>query len=149
MDYPSRLAPFFEHFPHEQIKVMFFDDLERDATVFYNEICIFLGVDPKCRPSVLDTIVNPARAPRFRPVTQLVYAGGGVARAMGLGNTVERLKRAAALDRLMYRSPAQADSPLLNAEAAKAGQMARQQLAALEDLLKRPLPPAWRQTPEP
>ncbi len=43
------LAPFFEHFARDRIKVVLYDDLERDSAALYAGLLDFLGVDREFR----------------------------------------------------------------------------------------------------
>lgn len=49
--YYAQVKDYIEHFP--QVKVCFYDDLERDPAGLLREICSFLGVDPDLAPAEL------------------------------------------------------------------------------------------------
>lgn len=144
MDFVGRLQPFYELFPAEQIKVLFFDDLVDDAPGFFREICTFIGISPDFEPSILRQIVNPARPPRVTVLTHAVFHMGRVVRALGLGGFVERVKRWSWLEALLYAPPSSAIDPAIREAAEKARRDARPTLEALERLIGRPVPPAWR-----
>lgn len=145
MDYVGCLKPFFDAFPPEQVKVLFFDELVADPAHFYRELCVFLGLDPAFRPSVLRKIVNRARSPRFAAVTKAIYALGGAFRRFGLGGLVERVKRVGVIDAMLYDED-RANTSLDIAEAAwRERQLARGHLETLERLIGRSVPSSWRQ----
>lgn len=77
--YYKWLSPWYEHFPVEQIKVVLFEDIKKDAVQVMQELYQFLGVDAGFRPDVSrhhqigglpksqakQTIVNYLRRYRF------------------------------------------------------------------------------------
>lgn len=154
IDYPGRLAPFYDAFPAGQVRVVFQEDLKADASAFLREVLDFLGVDPDVRPAVLDEVVNPARTPRYPALTRTVYAVGGALRGLGLGGMVERAKRAPVLNRALYAADAAPAGADAGAEAdieravaqVRAGMAPR--LAALEAMIGRPVPAVWRSAAE-
>lgn len=50
--YHKLLIPWYEHFPREQIKVVLFEDIKRDAVQVMQELYDFLGVDASFAPDV-------------------------------------------------------------------------------------------------
>ena len=49
-DYALQLGRYFEHFPREQVLLLFYEDLERDPGALCREVFEFLGVDPSFDP---------------------------------------------------------------------------------------------------
>lgn len=47
-----------EYFPKEQIKILFFDDLNDNPKKFFQEVCEFCEIDSSFTPSVLEKKVN-------------------------------------------------------------------------------------------
>ena len=72
--YHAWLSNWYERFPAERIKVILFDDLQRDALATFGELCRFLGIDDAFRPDL--TVRNR----------------GGAMKNQGLGRLFERVK---------------------------------------------------------
>jgi len=72
--YYAWLSNWYALFPAERIKVILFDDLQRDALAVFGELCRFLGIDDTFRPDL--TVRNR----------------GGALKNQGLGRFYERLK---------------------------------------------------------
>lgn len=72
--YASQLRPYFETFPNEQIKVLFFDDFKKDSTQFLKDLFNFLGV----QQIPIDTSVklNQAGKPRLGKLNFLLTQTG-------------------------------------------------------------------------
>jgi hypothetical protein len=145
VDQLSRLQAFYELFPRERIKVVLFDDLVANPNAFYDEICGFLGLSNEYRPACLSSVVNMARPPRYPLLTRAIYRTGDVVRNAGFGDLVERAKRSPTLDTLLYMPSASPSDPEIVREAEKIRKAARPNLDRLEDLIGRPVPPAWRE----
>ncbi len=67
--YLPQLQRLVEHYPREQLLVLFFEDLVADPARIVAETFSFLGVDPAFRPGNLGKVYNRAatvRAPGFR-----------------------------------------------------------------------------------
>ncbi|MEO0793964.1 MAG: sulfotransferase domain-containing protein [Verrucomicrobiota bacterium] len=60
--YSLHIEKYLSFFPRDQIKVLFFDDLESDPLKFYQEACLFAGIDSSQTPSVMNKKVNKAGA---------------------------------------------------------------------------------------
>ena len=70
----EQLERYLAQFPREQVKVVVFDDFERDAEGVYRDVLRFLGLDPAPRPPSFER-VNQNREPRSRLVTNLLRGG--------------------------------------------------------------------------
>jgi len=80
--YAQQLSRFFEAFPKEQIKVLFFDDLKNDSQSFFTDLFEFLGI-----PSIaIDTSVklNQAGKPRLGKLNFLLTQLGVVSFLKGI-----------------------------------------------------------------
>ncbi|MEB3358257.1 MAG: sulfotransferase [Synechococcales bacterium] len=44
--YYKLLLPYFERFPRQQIRVLFFDDFVKDQQAFFDQLCAFLDIPP-------------------------------------------------------------------------------------------------------
>lgn len=58
------LQPYLRLFPENQIKVMIFDDLEKDPHAYVQEVFRFLEVDHEFVPSIVDSKVNMGIKPK-------------------------------------------------------------------------------------
>jgi hypothetical protein len=145
LDYPDRVSPFFEVFPREQVKVVFFDDLQDAPKKFLQDILAFLEVSPDFHPAVLQRVVNPARRARFPGLTQFAYSAGGVLRRIGFGPLVENVKQQPLVERVLY-SPLPSDPfPEMGSALDEIRHAAQPRLDALESIIGRPVPARWRQ----
>ncbi|MCA0909396.1 sulfotransferase family protein [Qipengyuania gaetbuli] len=143
MNYAEGLAPFFEAFPREQIKVLFFEDFKADPAQFYRHICTHIGVSHEWVPQSLTEVVNPARAPRFALFTETVYKVGVVTRALGLGGLVEAAKRWKLLEALLY-APSKSVDIGQHEVARSERERAAGWLNKLEQLIDTRVPVRWR-----
>jgi hypothetical protein len=78
--YDEHLSRYRAHFRDEQIKVVLFDDIQRDAGAAYADICAFLGLSPV---PVSTTARNPALSRSLGRARRLRHSG--------LGNIVSSL----------------------------------------------------------
>lgn len=62
--YYAQVKRYFDLFPKEQIKVMFYDDYKRDPKKAMRDLFTFLGVDPAFEPDMSQRY-NEAGMPRF------------------------------------------------------------------------------------
>ena len=144
LDFVGQLKPFYDAFPSEQIKIVFFEDLQSDPRRFYNDICDHIGVSSSFEPEGLTRVVNPARAARFMPFTHAVFDIGVLMRKIGFGGLVEAAKRFKPLEALLYKPHENVDPAVLkSAEAERA--RARALFEPLESLIGRELPQSWRE----
>lgn len=143
VDYYGNLKAFFDRFPREQIRVLFYDDLRADPLAFAKSVYTFLEVDPEfVAPSTFQR-VNPTRTARHEPLAQLVYRAAQAARRAGLANAVGWLKHNRLINRVLYApgahpeamSPARLPDDLVRE--LRAG------FADLEQLVDCTLPEAW------
>lgn len=144
MDYEGGLKRYFDRFPAEQIKVVFFDQLKSDPVGFYASICDFLGVGKEKSVEELTRVVNKARPPRIPSITRTIYGAGDVFRRAGLGNFVEAVKRSDAVQTVLYASERPVENSIIEAAAAEREALGAR-LDQLEAMLPTKLPPQWRQ----
>ncbi len=144
MDFVGQLRPFYDLFPADQIRIVFFEDLKSDPRGFYNDICAHIGISPAFEPEVLQQVVNPARAPRFPAVTHAIFDAGVLVRKAGFGDLVEAAKRFGPLEKLLYKPRAEIDPAVLESAEAER-EKARAIFDPLEQLIGRKLPSRWRE----
>ncbi len=70
--YYRQLKPFFDVFPRENIKVMFFRDLKNNNRGLLKDLCMFLNVKEFC-PEDIDHKANPTKIVRFRILNTIIY----------------------------------------------------------------------------
>ena len=144
IDYHARLAAFYAHFPAEQIGVLFLDQLRDDPAAFAQQAYAFVGIDPAHVPSVVAEQVNAARPPLHPALTRAVYAGGGIARAVGLGNLVERIKAASLTQAMLYRNKSEGPDEHIERLAAAERERAQPMIERLETMTALAVPDNWR-----
>jgi hypothetical protein len=61
--HPTQIAATWRRFvPEEQFKIIFFDDLRRDAAAVRNDVLLFLGLDPQQFPAEYSALENKKAA---------------------------------------------------------------------------------------
>ena len=98
--YASHYRRFLEHFPAEQVKVLFYDDLDADPGRFYHDVCTFCDIDPDHVPETLNTRVNPAVAFKSRCFHKLEQRLSFSPRAVRLIGRLRGLFRGEVMERL-------------------------------------------------
>ena len=111
--YGSHLSRYLALFPRDQLLVLAFDDLVRDAAGYARTLLEFLHVDPAHVPSVADKRVLSASRPRSRFAARTVKKAAVSVRRAGVPQLVTRVKRSTAVTRLLYRPYADGDRPRL------------------------------------
>lgn len=138
--YATHLARFREHFPAEQIKVCFMEDLKADPPGSYASICEFIGVDSGFVPPSLTRSANTARAFRSKRLYRLNRL---VARTLYLngGDRVRRVIKRSGLPRLLDRFNRQAvkNPALSGSQRARLRSIYGPEIQRLEGMLDRDL----------
>jgi hypothetical protein len=144
--YARHLAVYFDAFDRDRIKVMFFENLERDPRGFGREVFEFLGLR-MIEQLPFETKVLTASRPRSEALARLTHVAAVRARNLGLGRLVGMLKQSP-LRSLLYR-PYEADErPRVAAETwARLSALFEPDIQRLEAMLERSLA-EWRQPPE-
>jgi hypothetical protein len=133
--YAPPLQTYFKHFPAAQIKVLWFEDLQRDAVLFAKELFTFLDI-PFLLDLPYDQRVLAASQPRNFLVAKFLKQGANLAREMGLTGWVGRLKHSSLTQRL-YLAYAPAERPQMQWETAcYLLEVFRQDMERLEQLLQ-------------
>jgi hypothetical protein len=133
--YAPPLQTYFKHFPAAQIKVLWFEDLQRDAVLFAKELFTFLDI-PFLPDLPYDQRVLAASQPRNFLVAKFLKQGANLAREMGLTGWVGRLKHSSLTQRL-YLAYAPAERPQMQWETAcYLLEVFRQDMERLEQLLQ-------------
>jgi hypothetical protein len=131
--YAKHLRPYFELFPRDQIKVLFFEKLRADPRGFAAEVLEFLGV------RFVDELpyeerVLPASRPRSMALARLVKLGAETARRIGMTSLIGRVKANPLVVRTLYRSY-DARPTMDPATAAELRERFRDDVAELQTLL--------------
>ncbi len=144
--YARHLAPYFEAFPRESIRVYLYEDYANSPEAVYADICRFIGVDDGFRPD-LQTRLHQSGQLRSRVLNEVIGSNGAIKRVLAtrFPAAYERLRRAPALVQKLnrFRSLNVRKPPLdpsLRIELARA--IYGEDIRALEGLLDRDLG-AW------
>jgi hypothetical protein len=141
--YADKLRMYYDWFPAEQLKVLFFDDLEADPQQFAGEAFGFLGlplvdsIDYGERKSVL----SKSRFPLSGPLSKI---GAKTLRRLGWVNLLGQLKSNPRFRSVFYKPYSSDEKPQVSAETRRrlSGIFAPQ-IDALEKMLGRDLT-SWR-----
>jgi len=149
----SRFLPFLERildiFEPADVHVCFFEDFKKQPEAFLAAMYEFLEVDPGAASDGGDTVVNPtaqARSPfmmfiLFRLVSPVLWR-------LGLGNIGQRIYMSQIVQKILTKGiDARDKEALLGASPHELREMwerLHQDDTAIEKLLQRPLPQAWR-----
>lgn len=72
--YYQQLKPFFDFFPRENIKVVFFEDIKSKPEKLVKEMYEFLEVAPSFVPASLNTRINVTKKIRFQFISNFINA---------------------------------------------------------------------------
>jgi len=108
--YAKYLEKYFRLFRKEQIKVLFFDDLQKDPTAFAHSIFDFLGVDFVDHINYSKKVLAAGKS-RSPVLSKALHACADIARSLGLVNLVGVAKRSA-LTRLLYKDYGNDEKPV-------------------------------------
>lgn len=132
--YARHLKPYFEIFPREDIRVLFFDQLKADSRAFAAQVFDFLDV-PFDAAIQYEQQVLPASKPRSYWLARLAKQGAILARDLGMARLVGVIKRGVVKDAL-YQNYAKDEKPTLDpATAARLKDTFRPDIESLEQLL--------------
>ncbi|MBC6440731.1 MAG: sulfotransferase, partial [Rhodospirillales bacterium] len=139
--FSEQLKRYFRIFDRDRVLVLFQEEMRRDTTDTFREICRFLGVDP-------DVDVNFAAVNRYKKITWVQRTWSAI-RASGLIRLKLLLppQRRRDLRRWVYRLMLSHDNKPSPDEAVQARlrDLFRDEIESLEQLLGRPLPwPGYR-----
>jgi Sulfotransferase domain len=88
------LSMFLEHFPEEQIFIVWFEDIKDRPEELLKEVYTFLGVDPSFRPARLHEKSNQGRISRYTLLQDYIRKINHRLILLGLSGVVRRLKKA-------------------------------------------------------
>ncbi len=100
--YYTHLSHIYSRFAPNQVLVLNFDDLRRDARRFAESIFEFLEISPYIPEELLTKKVNAAEKPRIRHVTHLAKQVAILLRKMGMPQLVGFLKTNAIVQKLLF-----------------------------------------------
>jgi hypothetical protein len=141
--YADKLRLYYDHFSPAQLKVLFFDDLERDPRAFAGEAFAFLGLPPaeSIDYGERKSVLSHSRFPFSGPLSKL---GARTLRRLGWVNLLGTLKSNPRFRSLFYKPYADAHKPRVAPETRqRLSDIFAPQIDALEHLLGRDLS-AWR-----
>jgi hypothetical protein len=145
-DYYHNLKPFYNHFPAENILVLYYDELVNDASAFAERIFDFLGADPSFVPKVLNKKLIPASKARFTWLAHLSYRFGLIMRKLSAPNVVGAVKTSGVFNRLLYK-PLDKKPEIALETRQKLWAYYQERYEGLPELIGRPLPEKWLEEP--
>lgn len=99
--YLDNVNTYVDLFGRDQVEILIFEDLERDAHAFGKDMLARLGLDPDLDLPFCDRIREAGMA-RSALLSRSLKAGANAARALGLANLVGRVKNSTTA-KLAYR----------------------------------------------
>ena len=111
--YAAMLEPYLDRFPAQQLRILIFEDLLRDASAYCRSVYGFLQVDQAFMPPSLHIRVEPAAKPVNEGAARLAKQLSWRMRRIGLAKAVYVLKRSFVAKR-MYKAYAPEDYPKLH-----------------------------------
>jgi hypothetical protein len=114
--YADSLKAYQDRFPAAQLKILWFDDLQKDATSFARELFEFLSV-PFIPTLPYEQRVLAASQPRNFLLAKLAKRGASLARDLGLTDWVGRFKHSTTA-KLLYRPYRPEEKPKISWETA-------------------------------
>ncbi|MEM7615387.1 MAG: sulfotransferase domain-containing protein, partial [Pseudomonadota bacterium] len=99
--YAANLGRWLESFEREALLVLIAEDIKVDPATAFDAICTHLGIDPTIRPDGLGERRHESVANKSEAAQRLLRSGGDLARSVGLGNTVQAVKKAPGLSQIL------------------------------------------------
>jgi len=116
--YYKHLSTYYDRFPRERIKVLWFSDLKEDSEEFARQVFDFLEIAHA--PHInYEKRVRPAGEPRSFYLARALKWAGLFARQFGLSNLVGRVKSSGLINGLFYRPFQDSEKPELGEEMEK------------------------------
>ena len=143
--YGKHLAPWFDAFPRNQIKVMFAEDISADAAGSAVEAFTFMGVDPAFESEILTERRNESDRAKSPVLRKTLRAGGDWLRRQGLEAHLAKVKKTPLIAKMMAANSVQVrdEIPAMHDEThAMLVSHFAEDVAALRDLLQ--VDPPWK-----
>ena len=99
--YFMHLTRYLEHFPKDQIKLIWFEDIRDHPEELVEEVYRFLGVDPHFRPKGMYEKSNPVRVSKSSMLQDYIRRINHKLISLGLSGLVKRIKKAGVGDIIM------------------------------------------------
>lgn len=103
--YGKNLSIVLKYFNKSNVCLLDYELLQKEPALFLEEICDFLNID-FFQPSIIDKKVNKAKAARFIWLSFIVKRCAILARNLGLGVLVGKLKMNPILNNLLFKESA-------------------------------------------
>jgi hypothetical protein len=100
--YGKNLEILYKHFNKEQICLLDYELLKVEPVRFLKDICGFLDID-YFEPSIINKKVNIGKAARFRYLSLFIKRMALLARKVGLGSLVGKLKMNKAINNILFK----------------------------------------------
>jgi hypothetical protein len=139
--YTESLQPFFERFPREKIKIIFFEDLKSEPVSVTQDVYHFLGVNRNLEPTTATKKVGGSYIPRSKTLEALKQWVSRISNHQPLlGQLVDRLRRSR-LSRFYKNLNGKAlQLNTTDAQRAKLEEEFADEYSNLEDLIGEPTP---------
>jgi len=92
--YHQTLSLYLNHFPKEQIFLIWFEEIYLNPEKLMQDIFSFLGVDPSFRPKSMYKKSNPARKSHYAPLQLMIRKFNNMLVSIGLSGVIKSLKMA-------------------------------------------------------
>jgi hypothetical protein len=133
--YRKNLEVYFDLFPREQIRVVYYENMKSDPRGFVRELYRFVCVDPDYQPAALTRKVDAARSPRSRTLLRAGTAGVAFLRCRGAHNLAGAARPV--LEQLAYRDAVREQDPAEEIELERIAENVRRQAAGDLEALAR------------
>jgi Sulfotransferase domain len=141
--YATHLSRYLEHFPQSQIHVGLFDELKTGAQQYADYVYDFLGLDRVVLSPADLRERMPAGRPRNAVMAGLAKRASKGTASLGLRRWRSRIKRSTMVRSALYK-PYRDDKPSLDpAVGAELRNRFADEVAALDELLGRPVSDRW------
>ncbi len=100
--YYKHLMPYFELFEKNKLLICLFDDLKKSENTLRSRVLEFLDVE---KDFVFSEKINrnSASTARFNTLAKVVHKGSNIARDVGFGSTIGKIKRSELIKKVLYK----------------------------------------------
>lgn len=96
--YMNQLERYFNFFNSDQILILVYEDIQNNPQKFMEKIYTHIGVDPRFRPSMINSRINAARIPCWIGLERCMHRSAELLRTYYLGKVVWFVKKSGLSD---------------------------------------------------